>query len=231
MKNILSFIVVNILLVSSVYATGPSYIQSTMNPVAVNSKGDVLCYTRYVKNEMGAHYPMPIVYGYCILTQDTIIHYTMHVLKWDEENEDLEAYSARHKLWESVYKGRFKKKYLTEAIREQYNFGEEGVARYKVSKTMPLTEFNTMTGVDLMKTRQKALFGAVSKNDYSQHGKKVHVLYDFGNVVVLQNSSVEDEENYGSIFNYINYLFPNVGYEYNTVTGVVFTNKKLHTGK
>ena len=223
MKTVLSLIILNLILISSVYATGPSFIESEMNPVAVNSRGDVLCYTRFQRNEMGAHRPMPIVYGYCILTQDTIIHYTMNVLEWDDDNVDIESYNAQYKLWESIYSGAFKEKYLPSSIREQYDFVEGGVDIYKVDKVMSLAEFEEMKGIDLRKTRQKALFGGFSKNDYRERGNKVKVLFDFGNIVVLQNNIIEDQEDYGSVFNYINYLFQDIGYEWNTVTGVVFT--------
>ena len=190
MRIIISLIFLSLLSICPVYATGPSYINSEMNPVAVNTRGDVLCYTRFVRNEMGAHHPMPIVYGYCILTQDTIIHYTMKVLEWDDENTVLEDYEAEQKLWEAIYKGSFKEKYLTSAVREKYKFESGGVAAYKTDKMMSLSEFKEKKGIDLRKTRQKALFGGVSKNNYSQHGNKVYVRYDFGNVIILQNNII-----------------------------------------
>ena len=90
---------------------------------------------------------------------------------------------------------------------------------------MTISEFNKMTDINLLETHQKALFGAVSINDYSQQGNKVHVLYDFGNIIVLQNNIIEDNEIYGSVFSYPNHSFIDIGYEYNTVTGVIFIQK------
>jgi len=198
-----------------------------MTPVAINNKGDVLCYTRFVKNEMGARFPMPISYGYCILTQDTIIQYTMKVLEWDDKDTDMEAYNAEYKLWESIFKGPFRERYLVKAVREKYGFTEAGVNDYKVNKTMSVADFNKMKNINLYKTRQKALLGVVSKNNYSQQKNKVHVLYDFGNIVLLQNNILETEEIFGSKFNYINSYFVDVGYEESKITGVIFTNDRI----
>lgn len=220
MKTIVTLITLNLLFISSIYATGPSYIFSEMRPVAINNNGDVLCYTRFERNEMGARMPMPRVYGYCILTQDTIIHYTMKVLEWDDNN--FEAYETDFNLWESIYKGSFKEKYLTDFVREKYKFKTSGVGEYKINKTTSISEFNKSKSIDINKIRQKALFGGLSENNYSQQNNKVHVLYDFGSIVVFQNNILEDEENYGSVFNYVNYMFPDIGYEENRVTGVLF---------
>jgi hypothetical protein len=225
MKILMLLIFSNLIPVLSSHATGPSYIESEMRPVAINKRGDVLCYTRYTKNEMGAGHPMPIVYGYCVLTQDTIIHYTMKILWWDEDKTGIETYFAEYDLWESIYKGKFKEKYLINSVREQYAFTDAGVESHRIDKIMPVPEFNEKKGIDLRKVRQKALFGAVSKNNYSQQGDKVRVLYDFGNVLVLQNNIVEDKNEYGSVFNYINHLYKDLGYDYNTVTGVVFVKE------
>ncbi|NDV59412.1 hypothetical protein [Bacteroides sp. 519] len=222
MKTIITSIILNILIATSLFATGPSFIKSEMNPVAVNSRGDVLCYTRFQKNEMGAHRPMPIVYGYCILTQDTIIHYTMTVLDWDDKNENVDVWQAQYNMWQSIYNGPFKEKYILESVLEEYGFTTGGVDSYKVDKIMSLPKFNETYGINLSKTRQKALFGGISLNDYSQQQNKVRVLYNFGNIIILQNIQNEnDDEYYGSYFTYINTLL-GIPYEINKVTGIIF---------
>jgi len=225
MKRFLSLIILSLMLMPSLYATGPSYIESEMRPITMNEQGDILCYTRFTKNDMGAGMIMPIIYGYCILTKDTIIHYTMKVLEWDENsNVTMDTYNAERNLWDNIYyKGRFREKYLISSVREQYNFTDDKIGNYKVDKTMSLLDFNKLKDIDIRKTRQKALYGVVSKNNYSKQGNRIHLLYDFGNIIILQNSIEESEKDCGSAFNYVN-KDPHEGgvYSYSTVTGVLF---------
>lgn len=208
-----------------IHATGPSYIESEMRPVALNDRGDILCYTRFTKNESGGGMIMPIVYGYCILTQDTIINYTMKVLEWDEDSSiSIEAYNAERDLWDNMYyKGSFREEYLISLVREEYSFTGDKLGDFKVNKTMPLLDFNKLKNIDIRNMRQKALYGAVSKNNYSKQHNRINVLYDFGNIVILENNIEESEKDCGSAFNYIN-KDPYEGgiFSYSRVTGVLF---------
>jgi len=208
-------------------ATGPSYIYSEMRPVAINDSGDVLCYTRFEDNEMGMSWPVPVTYGYRILSHGGgMTDYTIHELLWsdmdaDWDDEYMDNYQEERDRWQSIFEGEFNEKYLLPSDREKYGFSSEGIEAYRVDCVMPLSEFR----FDLFAVTQSAVGGGFSTNDYSKHGDKIHVLYDFGHIVILQNVVHYDPvemESVGSSFDYVNSLFPGSDYDVSIVTGVVF---------
>lgn len=75
MKKYILILFIAIITTNLTFATGPSYIDSIINPIAINDNGDVLCRTLYVENQMGGYGYMDQYYGLCILTKDSIIEY------------------------------------------------------------------------------------------------------------------------------------------------------------
>lgn len=224
----ISLLLASLFFLSPAGATGPSYILSEMRPVAVNDRGDVLCHTRFEQNPTGSYTWMSVVYGYAILTPDTIRHYTLNVLDYDSYSETDDEYMVKRKKWESIFEGPFRERYLLPEIQAEFGFTPEGLDAFRVDRTISVSEFNTLKNTDLHQLRQQALFGGLSRNNYAEYADRVHILYDFGHIVVLHNRFEESaEHDKGSTFNY---TYPwgdeRMDYDYSIVTGVLFIDNK-----
>jgi hypothetical protein len=188
----------------------------------MNERCDVLCHFRFDLNEMGASYPMPVSYGYRILTRGGgMIDCILHTTRW--RDDDPEGSRAEIERWQSIYDGRFQEELLLPADRETYGFSDEKVETCRVDRTMPLSEFETLTGIDLMTGSQRAYGGLSGTNDYAGQGNRVHLLYDFGHVMLLQNDIHYDPaemESVGSDFHYLHGLSSD--FDISRVTGVVY---------
>ncbi|WP_271766034.1 hypothetical protein [Aquimarina algiphila] len=229
------FIEINILLIMTVFLfssmmnlTGPSSIASEINPISINENGEILCKTRFTKNQMGGYSPMRVEYGFCILSKDTIIQFRGKVL------EDNEAYYEQLKYWDDIFKSEINEEQLNElnkeVLKNEYNFSSCNANSFKVDKTMPISEFETNKKINLKDSRQKALHGASSTSYYDE--KKVHLLYDFGHILLLNNindDNDEEELSLGSDFDYYNPWVNeegkevNIGFDISLVTGVLIT--------
>lgn len=211
-------------------ATGPSSLTSEIRPISVNDKGEVLCRTRYQENGMGAHDLLPVEYGLCILSSDSIFELRTFDLKYWGEYPDMETYLDLLKKNDSIFLSPFDDKLLLREEREiaiRYNFKESNVQLYLRNDTLLLKKFEKLKGVDLVKHPQFALHGAkgyYSCDDDVEVERLLHRLYDFGKIVVLY-SYTNDTENIGATFDYINPFMKEVDYESQNVTCVLFLSK------
>lgn len=211
-------------------ATGPSSLTSEIRPISINDKGEVLCRTRYQENGMGAHDLLPVEYGLCILSSDTILEFRTFYLKYWTEYPNMEAYLDLSSRYDSLFSTPFDEKFLSQEEREiaiKYNFKESNVQLYLKNDTLLLKEFEKLKDVDLFKLPQFALHGAKGCYSYDNgiHSNELlHWLYDFGNIIVL-HSFINDTESVGATFDYVNPFMKEVDYEYQNITSVLFLNK------
>lgn len=214
-------------------ATGPSTIESTICPISINEKGEILCKTRFTKNEMGAYSAMKIEYGFCIISQGTIIEFKTKII---EPSPD-PSYYEQTKHWDSIFTSETTQKQLDEikevVLKNEYNFSSVNVASFRMDKTLSINEFEKTKKISLKNRKQKALHNAYNKAYYED--KKVHVLYDFENVLLLDNTNDIDtnelELEIGADFDYHNSLNVmindkgekiSLGFDISKVTGVIF---------
>lgn len=218
----------------SAFATGPSYLYAEINPVSVNNKGEILCRTRFVKNDTGGHWYNRFEYGLCVITNGEIIEYKTKILDpqiiSDGSGESAgkitgEEYLKLMKHWNWVYQIGLDFNNLSKQqkqICDQYGFKENNAEKYRVNKKEKIADFEKEKNTDLAKNRQLTLKKAKS---VSYENRQVYILYDFGNVLILKNTYEEDLENdVGAAFNYINSLYEGLGYEYYLIAGVLFLN-------
>ena len=223
----------------SAFATGPSYIYSEMNPVSVNEKGEVLCRTRFLKNDMGGHWFQHVEYGLCVLSKGKVIEYKTKILdpKYlapDDSNPDRtkkevteKEYNDLQKHWDWIFKTGLNFEKLSkqqQKICDEYGFKENNADKYKVDKLYSKETLEKERNIDLRKQKQLALKKGRS-TEYTDTNK-VKVLYDFGKIIILDNNFHEMADDAGAEFDYKNPLFvnDNIGYEYYSITGVLFLN-------
>ena len=216
----------------SVFATGPSYVYAEMNPVSVNDNGEILCRTRFVKNDMGARWYDKIEYGLCIISNGKIIEYKTKVLnnliKDDISDEGItgEEYMKLMAHWDWIYKTGLDFNNLSKQqkqICEQYGFKENNTEKFRINKKMRFADFEKERNINLKHNRQLALKGAKS---ISYSNRRVHILYDFGNIIIFTNAYSENPEtDAGASFSYVNPLLGGMEYEYYRITGALFLNQ------
>lgn len=210
-------------------ATGPSYIQVQIKPISINAKKEILCRTRYLQNPMGAHDWMPVEYGVCILANDTILEFKTFDLKHCDEYPDIDTCLANQKEWDERFDSPFDMANLSlleKRVAEQYAFSESNVEKYYKNDTLSLVQLQELTGLDAGIVFQKSLHGAkgyYDTIDTDRNQPLVNVLYDFGNIIIIENTDDADEDiNQSACFDYINPILPEVGYDISSITGVVF---------
>jgi len=208
--------------------TGPSWIESEIKPIAINENGEVLCKTRFSKNEMGAHMAMNVTYGFCIVSTDSIIQYDAKILDPFKIGED--SFYNHLNYWDSVFEAKVTAKALdeikSEVLKNAHNFSTCNTDSFKVDKVFPISAFEKNRNVNLSKIKQKGLYGAESADYYED--LKIHLLYDFGSILFLHNEIDMDLENVvGADFNYLNPwtdengIERNIGFELSKVTGIL----------
>lgn len=215
------------------FATGPSYVHSEMNPVSVNDKGEILCRTRFVKNDNGGHSYQRIEYGLCVISNGKIIEFRTKTLDpgtieygSDKSKGKIteDEYLKLTKHWDWIFKtgldfGKLSKQ--QKQICEQYGFKENNTENFKVNKKIRLSDFKKERNVDLKKDKQLALKGGAKSVFYDN--RQIHISYDFGNILILNNTYREDPDmDTGASFSYKSPLFGGIEYEYYRITGALF---------
>ena len=215
-----------VLFVSNAFATGPSFINSEINPISINEKGEILCRTRFEKNPMGARTFMDVEYGVCILSKDTILQQTTQILSYTGYPE-YEVYEQHRNYWNSIFESCLDSKKLSDienSLKWQYRFNDCNVKSFERNDTVTIKELETKFKINLNTHKQQALYGAKS-NPYGSNEDKIIILYDFGHIIITENLSYEDER-IGIGFDYLVPLFGGIEYENYIITGVLFLNKK-----
>lgn len=204
MRTVFTFLL--FLIFSLGYATGPSYVRSQFIPIAMNEKGQVLCKTRYEENGMGAHAAIRVVFGFCVITQDTIISYPGVVLDPNDYDYDDEKFFNQLDFWDKIYTSATSERRLnsivTDVLQGAYRFDQCNAEDYRKEKMYSLNKFKETYGIDLKQQRQTALRSASSR-EYQQG--KVKLLYQLDDIYIFDNyHTYEEEEGYGAYFNYPN---------------------------
>ncbi|MGJ8734898.1 MAG: hypothetical protein ACSHW4_17200 [Cellulophaga sp.] len=233
-RSIITFclLILLLLFVSMTNSTGPSYVHAEIKPISINKKGEILCKTRFTKNEMGAYSPMKIEYGFCVITKDTIIEFKTKTINPSPEA----SYYDQTKYWYDKFESETNQKQLDEIkksiLKNEYDFSLNQIDSFKIDKVMSISDFEKTKKISLKNNKQKALHNAYSKEYYSD--KKVHLLYDFGDILIFNNNNDIDnnklELELGAEFNYYNSSNSlindkgeniNLGFEINKVTGIL----------
>ena len=217
-------------------ATGPSFIEAEIRPISINSKGEILCYTRFIKNPSGGHYELDIEYGLCVLTNDTILQFPVKTISFQQTSDSDEwhrthsVYEEQLAYWYSVFNSDFIPRNSDidyRYFKKEYGFKKANVSRYKQDDSISVDKFKEIKKVDLRKTPQKALYGA--EGVCSEHAF-LHIAYDFGNIVVINNAVSYDygeESNIGTRFGYSNFWGrDDIGYDTQNVTGILFIKQE-----
>ncbi|WP_091412837.1 hypothetical protein [Aquimarina amphilecti] len=210
--------------------TGPSSVESRIIPISINTKGEILCKTRFTKNEMGAYSPMKIQYGFCIITKDTIIEFKTKVIEPTPED----SYYEQKNYWDTIFKSETNEQQLTEinkvVLKNKYNFSFMDINTFKTNKILSISDFEKTKNTSLNNNRQKGLLGAHSKAYFSD--RKIHVLYEFNNIFILDNNNDFDKNELalGADFDYHNSLNIqadsnsnniSLGFDISEVTGIL----------
>ena len=207
--------------------TGPSSINSEIKPIAINEKGEILCKTRFTKNEMGGYSFMKVTYGFCIVSEDTIVQFDAKVLEDSMFTEDT-IYKVRE-YWDAIFHAKVTANQLdeirTEVLENAYNFSNCNADSFKIDKVYPFSVFEKNRNVKLLENEQMGLYGARSTDYYEE--SKIHLLYDFGKILFLKNENNYETPNLGADFDYYNPWTDedgkevNIGYETSKVTGIL----------
>lgn len=226
-KTLISLILLIISAVS-LYATGPSYINAEIKPISVNSKGEILCRTRFEKNPMGAHDYMDVEYGLCVITKSTIKPLSSKVLSFYTDSLDDDTYMEYRQLYDSIFINRcFDEDVVSELkkllLYDKYGFTKCNVETFKVDKVTTVSALQKLKKADILKIPQYALDGG---KGYCNENEKMHILYDFGNVVFTFNTTDVEGEKTGASFDYLVPLFGGIEYECWKITGLLFLNDK-----
>ena len=105
-------------------------------------------------------------------------------------------------------------------ICEEYGFKENNTEKFKVDRKVKLADLKKEKNVDPKINKQLALKRAKS---ISYNNRRVHILYDFGNILILNNAYSENPQtDCGASFSYVNPMFGGIEYEYYRITGVLF---------
>lgn len=225
-KSYYILLLLTVMGINTLFTTGPSSIEAKIIPISVNEKGEVLCRTRFSKNETGAQKAMKITYGYCIISTDTITQHITQVIDPDGF-PDYDTFSKVVDYWNSIFNSCFNNNKLSEIglkIKNQYHFNLCNVSPYKIDKKNRIHEFEKTKKINLKNTLQLSLNGAKSTGYYDNN--KIHVLFDFGNVVILENINNENTQ-IGADFDYFNPWknnsgdTKNIGFETSQITGIL----------
>ncbi len=210
-------------------ATTLSYLYSEITPISCNEKGEVLCKTRFAGNMSGGGYAYDFVrYGFCVLAEDSVHYFKGVTLGRVDYHSD-----ENNSFWDAIY---YKptsfdqlNTIVSNVLKNEFQFSELNADKFKVDSLMKKESFENEYGINANKTRQKGLFGALSKKNSC--AKKVHVDYDFGNIILLYNYDFwtdDDKENKAGCF--ISYYFNDCAswggwcFDLYGISGVLFKN-------
>lgn len=209
---------------SSVFATGPSFVNSRIKPISINDKGEILCITLFTKNEMGAHRGMPVEYGLCVLKDKQIDYYKVYQLKDEDISKDYEFYWKQYYKWDKTFERagiKVATNWFSDEFKSKYSFTENNVSQYKKNQTTTVKRLIKDKNIDVKTSFQLALQGEKGYFTDEEMEYEIRVVYDFGNILILNNMR-RDETEIGVQFNYYNWLFEEVGFEDYNIDGVLF---------
>lgn len=228
MKHAILFILISIIYVGTLSATGPSSIYSVLTPIAINSKGDVLCKTKYKENQTGGYGYMDVYYGLCVLTKKSIVEYpifkldaeTYDKMEVDPEDGASDKYWALHDKWDDWFDNKTDRKTPEETkLIEKYSFNDFDMSKYLVADTISIDVFKEKYKTNLSSNKLRTLRKAHSlpPDEYTEN---MIVSYVFDNKIICR--SIFDELHYGPNYDFKTIYFGGIGYDYYFIDGVLF---------
>lgn len=219
-------IIINIFLLTSIaiHATGPSWIESQINPIMTNNQGYVLCRTRYSENGMGGGtYNMK--YGLCTITNDKIIETTLYAIN----SMDIEDYEIINK-WDNWFKNEVSSDtcYKEEKnLINKYAFSNSDLSLYLRNDTIKIDSFNKKNNINIYNSKNvRALRNAKpSYNHEEAISENILVCYDFKYFILTKNIIDIDGNTIGVTFNYKNKILP-IYFELQDIDAVIFKQGK-----
>lgn len=205
-------------------ATTFSYLYSDITPISINQKGEILCKTRFAANMTGGSYAYDFVkYGFCVISKDSM-HYFKGITLVDVTDYSNEKFT----FWDAIYNKtpseNCLKKIVSDVLKNSFTFSQLNTDKFKVDSSLSKKAFQKKYGCDVNKTRQKALFEALS-NKNSCHNE-IHIAYDFGETILLNNYSYWEEDELVESGCFFRYYFKNYyeggGFDVYRVIGVLF---------
>lgn len=161
------------------FATGPSYVEANINPLAVSAEGAILYKFFTTKNSSGGHYPQPVQYGVGVF-QDGSFHQLKETqLNTNTLTDPEEAfYLAQNAALSTWFNARCSQDDLFT------DFKTCNLAPYSVKQTMSVKAFKAKYAIDLHQAKLHSLMPA--KFYAADDESMVFVEYNFAKTMVLQ---------------------------------------------
>lgn len=217
LKTILFFVGISL--------TGPSYISVDIRAIGINDAGEVLCKTRFSKNPWGAYRQMDVFYGYCIVTNNSIIEFKNDSVMVDID-EDWEVVAQEISKLDSTYGLALNLENtndLETKLVSSYFFKPISLNTYKNS----IVELHQIES-QLNSNTQRSIRNAKSIN-YVNH--VINVSYETDKFIFVENRidlHNDSDKIFGAEFDFPNYIqtinsdLQNVGFDIQEVTGILF---------
>lgn len=197
-----------ILVSQNLFATGPSYINIEIEPIAYSSEfGHVLCKTRRLENKSGGRYLPSEDFGWLIAKEngETIeLKSTRFVGEYESES-NLDEFETL-KLFNKIYSSGMTLSMATAQYPETIlplKFDTEELSRFKVNQVHSVNKEN----YEKENTNQYTLGGHYS----TEIPQFLHLTYYFGKIKFYKNYENRYSHNL-RIGSYFNYTFPIGGY-------------------
>lgn len=194
------------------YSTGLSSMRITINPLSINSNGDVLCKTKLIFNSLGSHDIIPIEYAFVLIKNNhQIIEFPYYSFQ-PQNFAIFENLTNNLNKNENYFNKDIKWNNPPKSIKEiliQYNFKSNNVSSYKKSNVLTTAELKNNYQLLSNSLIQFTLRNKVSTTNYANN--KLLVLYDFPGFFIINNNynfynsndNGTPEKDYGSTFNWL----------------------------
>lgn len=219
MKKTIMVIMLCFALGGVVFATGPSWMTSIIQPVSVNQDGVILCKTKFEQNSIGSRMIMPTQYGWAVIFPDgKIKEYPFHYFD-TESYSDWKLVFEHYSYLEEIFEAEIdwdKPPVSLLPLIDQYKFNSNNTKKYLVDKRISLEEFLKRYNLKISDAVQRTL-----RDHYSiKYGENVHVLYVIDKIIFLKNyTEGEEYVRVGAEFDF--YIYDEETYETFDITGII----------
>jgi len=194
-----------------------------IEPISINSNGDVLCKTSHYLNKEGAHMQMPLTYSFLVIHADrSITEYDWFYLNtlgrydWDAIEQELEK-------WDKIFEETSLENMPVDVLDriKEYNFLNTQMEQYAFNRIVSSAQLSEEFGIPATDP-QITIDSHHSDSSFS----KVYVKYDFPHFILTRNRfNVNTVKKTGAEFDYY-YTHPsvkgNIGYEIYTIDAFMF---------
>ncbi|MFT0211278.1 hypothetical protein VQ643_01520 [Pseudomonas sp. F1_0610] len=201
-------------------ATGPSYVEAQLNPLALNAQGAILYKFFTTTNSSGGHYLQPVQYGVGVF-QDGSFHQLKETqLNTNTLTDPEEAfYLAQNAALSTWFDARCSQDDLFT------DFKTCNLAPYSVKQAMSVKAFKAKYAIDLHQAKLHSLMPA--KFYAANEDSTLFVDYDFGKMLVLhfkQECSLEENQAQMMVINkpLSDHMEEEITYDCGTVSAIVY---------